>query len=134
MTVTYTFKDDLVRLHHDGDYTTDDTKQALLAALADPNMPQQRTKVLLDVTQSRSLAERSTEDIISVAEFFAWHADAFGGRLAILAPEGNYYGLMRMASAYAAYGNLLTKVFTDGDVAVAWLRGEDGRVLGPNSV
>ncbi len=35
MSVTYPFNDDLMRLHHDSDYTTDDVRQTLLA-LADP--------------------------------------------------------------------------------------------------
>ncbi len=122
MPVTYTFKDDLVWLHHDDDYTTNDVKQALVSALGDVNLPQNRRKFLMDVTQSRSLAERSADDVKSMAAFFASHADALHGRLAILATEGLYYGMMRMAASYAESPNLLTKVFTDRRAAVDWLR------------
>ena len=127
MSVTYTLEEDLVWLHHDDDYTTDDVRQALVAALADVNLPQDRRKFLMDVTQSRSLAERSADDVKSMAAFFASHADALHGRLAILATEGLYYGMMRMAAAYAECSNLATKVFSDCDAAVAWLHSEDWR-------
>lgn len=127
MPVTYTLEEDLVWLHHDDDYTTDDVRQALVAALADVNLPQDRRKFLMDVTQSRSLAERSADDVKSMAAFFASHADALHGRLAILATEGLYYGLMRMAASYAECTNLATKVFSECDAAVVWLHSEDWR-------
>lgn len=125
MSVTYTLEDDLVWLHHDDDYTTDDVRRALVAALADASLPPDRRKFLMDVTQSRSLAERSVEEVKSMAAFFASHADTLNGRLAILATEGLYYGLMRIAAAYAECSNLTTKVFSDCDAALAWLHNED---------
>ncbi len=121
MPATYSFKEDLVWLHLEGTYTTDDLRQMVIDALADPDLPA-APKFLMDVTQSGSLTKRSANDVKSMAAFFAANAGALGDRLAILAVKGGLsYGLMRMASVHAEFHDLETEVFDDREAAIAWL-------------
>jgi len=121
MPATYSFKEDLVWLRLEGTYTTDDLRQTVTDALADPELPA-APKFLMDVTQSGSLTKRSANDVKSMAAFFAANAGALGDRLAILAVKGGLsYGLMRMASVHAEFHDLETEVFDDREAAITWL-------------
>jgi len=123
MPVNYSFDNNLFCLRLVGAYTPNDVKNALQSALADSGMPRQ-PRFIFDVTESQSLAERSSIDIRDMADFPGGHAKALGQRMAIVATGPLYFGLMRMGSAYAGSHDLETEVFGDRESAISWLEGD----------
>jgi hypothetical protein len=120
MPVNYSFDNDLFCLRLVGTYTPNDVKNALQSALADSDMPPQ-PRFMFDVTESQSLAERSSNDVRDMANFLGSYAEALGQRMAIVATGPLYFGLMRMGSAYTGSHNLETEVFSDRESAISWL-------------
>ena len=120
MATTYAFEGDLFWLRLEGTYTTEDVRNTLEAALADPRLPA-TPRFIFDVAQSQSLADRSTLDVQSMAAFLGSKAEAVGGRMAIVASAPLYFGLMRMGSVYAESHDLETEVFDNTEAAISWL-------------
>ena len=120
MPVSYSFNGRVFRLDCMGEYTNEELRHAYEAALEDPNFPP-RAVFLLDVTHSKSLASRPSQDIKETAGFLGPRADMFGKRCAIVAPIDLYYGLMRMASVFGEEFGVETVVFRTEEAALEWL-------------
>ena len=120
MSVSYSFRGQVLRIDCIGEYTNDELRGAYEAAILDPACPPNAV-FLLDVTHSKSLANRPTEDIRETAYYWGSQSDVFGRRCAIVAPMDLYYGLMRMASLYAEELGVETAVFRSEEEALEWL-------------
>ena len=121
MPVSYSFNDRIFRLDCVGEYSSEDLRHAYEAALKDPGFPNNAV-FLMDVTYSKSLAERPPQEIDETSKFLGSKAEKFGKRCAIVAPFDLYYGLMRMASAFGERYGVETEVFRTEDKALEWLK------------
>jgi len=120
---TYEIRGQLVHLKLEGGYTTQDVKRAMEEALDDPEFPN-GALLLMDVTRSTSLGERSTEDLRDMAGYLARLSPHFGARLGIAAGSRLHYGMMRMAEVYSETGGMTARAFLTFDEASNWLLGE----------
>lgn len=120
MAVTYTFQGSIVRMDFVGVYSSQDIIDTFDKALADPDFPG-NARLLLDVTCSESLAERSVDDLRRVAEYYGQRAERAGRRCAILAQSDVHFGLMRMAVVFTEAYDAEVRVFKVEDEAVQWL-------------
>ena len=93
----------------------------LQEALADPDYPDE-AKLILDVSKSQSLSERSTSDIRNMANYLSSRSGNFSGICAIVAGESLHFGLMRMASVFAESKGMRTSVFKSKKEALDWLQ------------
>jgi hypothetical protein len=78
--------------------------------------------VLLDLSDSRELLSRSSDQIIDMAEFLLAHRPRLGDKQAIVVASTAAYGLVRMGAVYATSNGIEPRVFRDHDEALAWLR------------
>ncbi len=120
MPVSYSFHGRLFRLDCVGEYTSEELRYAYEAGLNDSDFPLNAV-FLMDVTHSKSLANRPPQEIDETAEFLGPKADKFGKRCAIVAPVDLYYGLMRMASVFGERFGVETEVFRTEEQALEWL-------------
>jgi hypothetical protein len=120
MPVTYTFQGELLRLDLVGEYEPQDVPRAFLAALNDPACPDP-AKLLLDVTESLSLAKRSPFEIRYVSEFLAPYADRIGRRCAVVAAKDVHFGLGQMGAVFAQGVGVTARIFRDVESALEWL-------------
>jgi hypothetical protein len=120
MPVHYTLDGTLFRMDFEGSYTTEEVKQVFAAALEDPAFPED-ARLLMDVTQSTSLASRPAEEIQGVADFLGPRAARVGNRCAIYAREPVKFGLMRMAQVFGETHGVETSVFSELEPALEWL-------------
>jgi hypothetical protein len=121
MAVTYSFQENILRMNCEGIYPSDAIIEAFESALADPAFPPENARLLLDVTRSKSLADRPVDDLRRVAEYLAKRGDRVGHRCAILAESDVHFGLMRMAVVFAELYQAHARVFKTEDEAVIWL-------------
>ena len=121
MAVTYTFDDRTVILRMTGTYSTGDIRAALLNALDDPARPP-LVGLLFDVRDSRSIAERTADEVRAMAEFLATNGDRFGRRLALVADEDAAFGLMRLGAVRVEQRGVDSQVFRNAADANAWLK------------
>ena len=119
-TVSYDFEGDVIVVRPSGKYTAHDMKSAVLDALDDPRLPP-RAVLLFDLRESRSLPDRSADEIREMARFLASHGRRFSNRLAMVTSGDLAYGLMRLGAATAEAGGLAAEVFRDVATAKAWL-------------
>ena len=120
MPVTYHFDGCTVALRMTGLYETADVRAAFLAALAEPDRPEV-AGLLFDVRGSQSLARRTADQVRTMAQFIASHADRFGRRLALVADNDVAFGLMRLASVGVEQHGVEASVFRDVAEAERWL-------------
>lgn len=120
MPVTYRVNGDVLEMTFDGDCPPDEVIQTFNHALDDPTCPP-KFLLLADVRKSTSLATRPTPEIIRVAEYLGPHKNRVT-RCAVLATEGIRFGLSRLGAVYSEAAGVVTRVFSDGDEALAWLR------------
>ncbi|MDB4898207.1 MAG: hypothetical protein JWN53_15 [Gemmatimonadetes bacterium] len=103
-----------------GDYARDDFRAALEATLADlANVPARG--LLLDLSQTVSVAARSAAQIEATAIVLGAHRDQFGGRLAIVATDEVTLALVRSPSAVSGIAGLAVQMFADRAAALGWL-------------
>jgi hypothetical protein len=120
MPVTYAFDDSIVVIRMEGQYTVPDLEQAILAGLGDPHRPADAV-LMFDLSESRALRDRPTEDVRGMARFLARHRARYGSRLAMVAPSDLAFGLMRLGAVTAEGGGVDAEVFRDYVTARAWL-------------
>jgi hypothetical protein len=123
MPVSYSFDDRFIHLRMAGEYTTADLRRTLQDALADRQCGQ-RDGVLFDLSESKSLHQRTPTDIQEMARFLASQSEPFGGRLAMVAPSDLAYGLMRIGVVIAEASGAEPRVFRTTEEALEWLRGQ----------
>jgi hypothetical protein len=120
MPVTYEFDGPIVALRLTGSYETADVRAALRGALDDPRCPH-AAGMLFDLRGSRSISQRTADEVRAMAQFIAAHAERFGRRLALLADSDAGFGLMRLGAATVEQHGVETSVFRDAADAEKWL-------------
>ncbi|MDB4888142.1 MAG: hypothetical protein JWN79_3580 [Gemmatimonadetes bacterium] len=82
--------------------------------------------LLLDLSASASLRDRSSDDLRGVATFLSSRRAMFGSRLATVGLSDLAYGLLRMVTVFASEHGIENEAFRSRDEAVAWLCGAPG--------
>lgn len=123
MPVGYDFDGNVIVMRPSAKYTTHELKAAVLDALDDARLPP-RAVMLFDLRESRSLQDRSADEVREMGSFLASHGRRFGHRLAMVTVGDLAFGLMRLGAAAAESGGLAAEVFRDIATAKAWLSRE----------
>jgi hypothetical protein len=121
MSISYRFESNIVFLELAGEYSTAELGQLIIDSLDDPLSPD-RPDMLFDLSASRSIRQRSTEDIKQMVQLFATLVGRVGKRIAFYAPSDLPYGLMRMGTMLAGESERSAQVFRTRDEALQWLR------------
>lgn len=120
MGLCYSYDDKMLRIVGEGDYTAQDLKDLLVAAISDP-----RTRpgipTLMDIR--RSEATRTNDELVSIVDFLGSKRDrSVPLRCAVVATGDLRFGLSRMVSVYVERYGVELRVFRDVESAEAWLR------------
>ena len=121
MTVLHQRDGSLAVVVAQGRYATGELREAFEAALT-PFAADPADGLLLDVSGSQSLGERSAHDVRTMAHFVASQGERFSRRFAIVAPSDLAFGLMRLGSVVTDSQGVATHVCRDHESALAWLR------------
>jgi hypothetical protein len=120
MSVSFEFEDGIIALTMVDLYAPEEIKKALLNGLADP-----RTSgaigLLFDVTRSKSLRTRSTDEVIAMGYFLAEHADAYARRVALVGFDDFPFAMMRMGRVTLEREGIVSEVFRESGAARKWL-------------
>ena len=103
-----------------GRYTAAELRDVIDAALASFG-DDGSAGLLLDLSESESVGERTAEDLRAMALFFASRGHRFSSRLAMVAVTDIAYGLMRMGAVTAESQGIAAHVFRDYGSARRWL-------------
>ena len=105
MPVRYRFDSNIVVIEMVGEYSMDELRTSILKSLADSDFPS-NSVVLFDLTESRSIYIRSSDDIKNMVQSIAPLAKRFNNRVALVASADLPYGLMRMGSVFSEAGSI----------------------------
>lgn len=120
MAIRYKIEGTLVDVTFEGTTETKEILETFERALTDPNL-QNGSLLLVDVSGSTSLQERSSASIRMLAESVARWSDKVSGKLAVVVGKPVQYGIIRMASVYAASFGLDLRPFETREEALSWL-------------
>jgi hypothetical protein len=120
MPVHFEFADGVIVLRMIDLYVPEDIKKSLLQGLADPKTSR-AAGLLFDVSRSKSLRARSSDDVIAMGYFLAHHGDAFARRVALVGFDDFPFGMMRMARVTLEREGVTSEVFRDATRAREWL-------------
>jgi hypothetical protein len=123
MPVSYDFDGRVTIVRMTGLYLTADVRAALIAAFADPRGAN-AAGLLFDIRGSRSIVQRTADEVRAMAQFIASHGDHFGRRLALLADSGAAFGLMRLGAVAVEQHGIEAAVFRHESDAEEWLGAE----------
>jgi hypothetical protein len=113
---------DIAIVEASGSYGVGELRAAFDAALT-ANDDMAARGLLLDVSASESLADRTSQEVRAMAYFVASLGDRFARRFAIIAPSDLAFGMMRLGSVVTEAEGVETNVFRDREAAMAWLTG-----------
>jgi hypothetical protein len=120
MGLSYSYDDDMLRIVAEGDYTAQDLKDLLVAALSDPRT-RPGMSTLMDIR--RSEAARTTDELVSVVDFLGSKRDrAVPLRCAVVTTSDLRFGLSRMVSVYLERYGVDLRVFREIEAAEYWIR------------
>ena len=120
MPVSYSLRGTLLRIDCVDLYEPEEIVACFDAAMDDPDCPRPAA-LLLDVTRSRSLADRKTHDVIRVARHLEGYVTRIGGRCAVLAASNVQFGLSRVGAAHVGTSGIEARVFRELGAALQWL-------------
>ena len=120
MPVKYRFDSSIVVIEMVDEYSVDDIRTTILNSLADSSR-EPNSCLLIDLSKSRSISERSSEDVKMMANIVASLGGRFNNKIALVAPDDLMYGLMRMSSAGAEERGIRSEVFRRYEEARKWL-------------
>jgi len=123
MPVSYHFDGRVIVVRMNGMYATADVRATLTAAFADPCCAN-AAGLLFDIRGSRSIVQRTADEVRAMAQFIASHGDRFSRRLALVADSGAAFGLMRLGAVAVEQQGIATAVFRDESDAEEWLGAE----------
>lgn len=132
MPVSFEFDGRILVLRLAGIYPPAHIRAALVAALAEPRS-RPLNGALVDVSESQSLATRTLGDMTSIVGFLAYHAAAFGNRIALVVSSDVAYGVVRMAAEDLRTAGIAANVFRDGAEARRWLQPPPSRGASPDA-
>ena len=120
MPVTFEFTDRIIVLRMIDLYVPADIQKALLQGLKDPQTSD-AVGLLFDVSRSKSLRARSSDDIIAMGYFLAQYADSFARRVALVGFDDFPFGMMRMGQVTLQRERVMSEVFRAETDARKWL-------------
>jgi hypothetical protein len=120
MPVSFEFTDRIIVLRMIDLYVPPDIQKALLQGLTDPRTSD-AVGLLFDVSRSKSLRVRSSDDVIAMGYFLAQHADAYARRVALVGFDDFPYGMMRMGRVTLEHEGITSEVFREETQARKWL-------------
>lgn len=123
MSVHYEQDGNLLLVTAVGAYASERFLETVRAALDDP-ATRTPTLLLCDVSRSRSLVDRSVDEVRASADFYGARLDQVRA-LAIVTSRLVDYGLMRMLASMAEVRGCRVEVFRDLEGARAWLSSLD---------
>ena len=120
MPVNFEFADRVIVLRMIDLYAPADIQKALLQGLTDPRTSH-AAGLLFDVTRSKSLRARSSDDVVAMGYFLAQHAYSFARRVALVGFDDFPYGMMRMGRVTLEREGITSEVFREETPARKWL-------------
>jgi hypothetical protein len=120
MPVTHSYDGRIIVVKMDGEYSTNELKAGILAALDDPKCPKDAV-FLFDMRASDAIQGRTPAEVQDMAEFLASQRERYARRVAMVTGSDVAYGLMRIGSVYAEHGGVMPEVFRDFEEAKKWL-------------
>jgi hypothetical protein len=120
MPVNFEFTDGIIVLRMIDLYVPADIQKTLLQGLTDPRTSE-AVGLLFDVSRSKSLRVRSSDDVIAMGYFLAQHADAYARRVALVGFDDFPYGMMRMGRVTLEHEGIASEVFREETQARKWL-------------
>lgn len=121
MPVTYYFDGNILVMRMAGEYLLVEIRIALSAAL-DEAESRIVTGLLLDLSDSQSIATRSLGDITSIVGFLAYHAQSYGRRAALVASTDVAYGVLRLTDVDFESAGVDSRLFRSVEDGLSWLR------------
>jgi hypothetical protein len=101
-------------------YAPADIQKTLLQGLTDPRTSD-AVGLLFDVSRSKSLRARSSDDVVAMGYFLAQHADAYARRVALVGFDDFPYAMMRMGRVTLEHEGIASEVFREETAARTWL-------------
>ena len=120
MPVNFEFSDRIIVLRMIDLYAPADIQKTLLQGLTDPQTSH-AAGLLFDVSRSKSLRTRSSDDVIAMGYFLAQHADAYARRVALVGFDDFPYAMMRMGRVTLEHEGITSEVFREEAQARKWL-------------
>jgi hypothetical protein len=120
MPVTYRFDENIIVIELSGEYSVDEMSSVVIEAFQD-SARSKNSVLMIDLTNSRSIYQRSSETIIAVAHFIGSYGHQFNNRLALVAPDDFKFGMMRMSSVSADKLGIKVEIFREFNKAKEWL-------------
>jgi hypothetical protein len=120
MPVDFEFTDGIIVLRMIDVYVPDDIQKALLHGLTDPRTSG-AAGLLFDVSRSKSLRTRSSDDVVAMGYFLAQHGDDYARRVALVGFDDFPYAMMRMGRVTLEREGITSEVFREETHARKWL-------------
>ena len=120
MPVSFEFTDRIIVLRMIDLYAPADIQKALIQGLKDP-ITSEAVGLLFDVSRSKSLRGRSSDDIIAMGYFLAQYGDSYARRAALVGFDDFPYAMMRMGHVTLEREGITSEVFREETQARKWL-------------
>lgn len=120
MPVDFEFTDGIIVLRMIDLYVPDDIQKALLQSLTDPRASG-AVGLLFDVSRSKSLRTRSSDDVVAMGYFLAQHGEAYACRVALVGFDDFPFAMMRMGRVTLEHEGITSEVFREERDARKWL-------------
>ena len=120
MPVFYRFDSNIIVIELIDEYSITEFRTVVINSFNDPSRPENPV-LLIDLSKSRSIQNRSSANINSMASFIASYSEKFHHRLAIVVPDDLTFGLMRMSSIDADALKISINILRTVEEARKWL-------------
>jgi hypothetical protein len=120
MPVNFEFTDGIVALRMIDLYVPEEIQKALLQGLTDPRTSG-AVGLLFDVSRSKSLRTRSSDDVVAMGYFLAQHGEAYARRVALVGFDDFPFAMMRMGRVTLEREGITSEVFREETHARKWL-------------
>ncbi len=121
MPISHSFRESVIEMQQEGQYTVPELQQAILLAFEDPACPPS-PRLLCDMRNADVFAERTRSETRAIAEFLIHQGPRFGGKLAMVVSSDLAFGLLRQGAVDTEEGGVNAVVFRDLQEARAWIR------------
>jgi hypothetical protein len=120
MPVNFEFTDGIIVLRMIDLYVPVEILKALVQGLMDPRTSG-AVGLLFDVSRSKSLRTRSSDDVGAMGYFLAQHGEAYARRAALVGFDDFPFAMMRMGRVTLEREGITSEVFREETDARKWL-------------
>ena len=120
MPVTSRHDDNIIVIEMSGEYSHEEARTVIYNTFMERSHPKNAV-LLIDLTESKSINQRSSENIIALADYINSFREYYNNRLALVAPDNLKYGLMRMTAATGERLGIEINIFREYSKARKWL-------------